>query len=127
MRRDEDALIVPEATIGFVFELTHVHVEGHAPQRACRKGGDQRLFVDDLAPRDVHEDRAWLHGGKSLRTDQPGRLRCPLTADHHAIALLEERMQTLGTFQAAESGWQDGIGRHPPPRADPPACPRWRT
>src|SRR6266705_3656727 len=102
MRGDEDALIVPEAAIGFVLKLTLIDVEGHPTQRARRKGGDQRLFVDDFAPRDVHEDRAWLHGGKSRRTDQPGRLRCPLTADHHAIALREERMQTLGTFQAAE-------------------------
>ena len=29
MRGDEDALVVPEATIGFMFELTHIDVEGH--------------------------------------------------------------------------------------------------
>src|SRR2546425_1333911 len=90
MRGDEDALIVPEATIGFMFELTHIDVQGRPPQLSRREGSDQRLFVDDFTPRDVHQDRARLHGSKGLPTDQLGRLRCPLTTDHHAVALLEE-------------------------------------
>src|SRR2546426_10413507 len=90
MRGDEDALIVPQAMIGFMFKLTHVDVQGHPPELSRRESSDQRLFVDDLTPRDVHQDSAWLHGGKGLPTDQLGRLRCPLTTDHHAVALLEE-------------------------------------
>src|SRR5439155_10437570 len=120
MRGDEDALIVPEATIGFMFKLTLIHVEGHSPQLSRREGSDQRLFVDDFTPRHVHQDGAGLHGGKGLPTDQLGRLWCPLTTDHHAVALLEESIETLGGFQAAESGWQYGIGRYPAPRAGHP-------
>src|SRR5262245_57423668 len=96
---DEDAFVVPEATIGFMFEFPHVDVEGHAPQPSRGEGGDQRLLVDDLAARDIYQNGARLHGGQRLRTDQLGRLRCPLTADHHAIALLEEGVETLGAFQ----------------------------
>src|SRR5438128_5124236 len=92
MRGDEDALIVPEATIGFMFELTHIDVQGRPPQLSRCEDGDQRLFVDDFTPRDVHQDGAGLHGRKGLPTDQLGRLRCPLTTDHHAVALLEESM-----------------------------------
>ena len=31
VRGDEHAIVVPEAAIGLVLELTHVDVEGHAP------------------------------------------------------------------------------------------------
>src|SRR5688572_18525301 len=106
VRSDENALVVPEATIGFVFELAHIDVEGHPSQRSRRKGGDQRFFVDDFTPRDVDQDGAWLHRGKGLPTDQLGRLRGPLTTDHHGIAFPEERAEMRGTLQAAESGWQ---------------------
>src|SRR5438105_15952072 len=50
VRGDEDTLIVPEATIRLVFELAHVDVEGHSPQRSGPEGRDPRLFVDDLPP-----------------------------------------------------------------------------
>src|SRR3981081_1791607 len=105
MRGDEDRLIVPEALIGFMFKLTHIDVQGHPPELSRRESSDQRLFVDDLTPRDVHQDSAWLHRGKGLPTDQLGRLRGPLTTDRHAVALREESIETLGAFQAAESGW----------------------
>src|SRR5262245_45375447 len=49
VRGDEDALVVPEATIRFMLELAHVHVEGRSPQSSRGEGGDQRLLVDDLA------------------------------------------------------------------------------
>src|SRR5688572_7800729 len=87
MRGDEDAVIVPEATIGFMFELTHIDVQRHPPQLSLREGSDQRLFVDDFTPRDIDENDAGLHGGESLSPDQPGRLWCPLTTDDHGIAL----------------------------------------
>src|SRR3989442_15321559 len=54
VRGDEDALIVPEATIGFMFKLPHIDVEGRPPQLSRGEGGDQCLFVDDFAPRDIH-------------------------------------------------------------------------
>src|SRR5882762_72012 len=92
MRGDEDALIVPEAAIGFMLELTDIDVEGHTPQLSRRESRDQRFFVDDFPPRDVHEDRAWLHRGEGLPTDQLGRLRRPLTANHHAVTLREQSM-----------------------------------
>src|SRR6266550_6807067 len=94
MRGDEDALIVPEATIGFMLKLTHIDVESRTPQLSRRESSDQCLFVDDFAPRDVHQDGAWLHRGEGLPTDQLGRLRCPLTADHHAVALREKSMRS---------------------------------
>src|SRR5215216_2048404 len=120
MRSDEDARIVPEATIGCMLELAHIDVEGHPPQPSRHESREQRLFVNDFTSRDVDQDHAWLHGGKGLPTDQLGRLRCPLTTDHHGIALLEERMQMLRAVQAAKAVWQDGIRHHPAPRADHP-------
>src|SRR5712692_10452130 len=90
MPSDEDVLIDPEATIGFMFEVIDIELYGRPSKLSRREGSDQRLFVDDFIPRDVHQDSAWLHGGKGLPTDQLGRLRCPLTTDHHAVALLEE-------------------------------------
>src|SRR5207244_13258070 len=115
-----EPLVAPQSMIVFIVKPTHVDVQGHPPELSRRESSDQRLFVDDLTPRDVHQDSAWLHGGKGLPTDQLGRLRCPLTTDHHAVALLEESIETLGAFQAAESGWQYGIGCHPAPRAGHP-------
>src|SRR5262245_12219409 len=120
MRGDEDTLIIPETTIGFMFKLTDIYVEGCSPQLSRREGSDQRLLVDDFASRDVHQDSARLHGGKSLPTDQLGRLRCPLTTDHHGVALPEESIEMLGAFQAAESGWKYGIGHYPAPGASHP-------
>src|SRR5207244_10943174 len=115
-----EPLVAPQSMIVFIVKPTHVDVQGHPPELSRRESSDQRLFVDDLTPRDVHQDSAWLHGSKGLPTDQLGRLRCPLTTDHHAIALLEENVEVLRAFQAAESCRQYGIGRHPAPRADHP-------
>src|SRR5262245_29505197 len=120
MRGDEDALVVPEATIGFPLELALVDVQGHPPQPSRRERRDQRFFVDDFTARDVDQDRAGLHGRKGLATDQLGRLRCPLTTDHHGVTLLEKSTEPLGALQAAESGWQDATGGEPAPRADHP-------
>ena len=43
MGGDEDALIVPEATIGLMFELALIDVQGRPPQLSRREGSDQRL------------------------------------------------------------------------------------
>src|SRR2546427_11383302 len=103
-----------------MFKPTHVDVQGPPPELSRRESSDQRLFVDDLTPRDVHQDSAWLHGGKGPPTNQLGRLRCPLTTDHHAFALLEETIETLGAIKAAESSFPYGIGCHPAARTDYP-------
>jgi len=58
VRRDEDALVVPEAAIRLALELPVVDVQGHAAQRPGRERGDQRLLVEDLSPCHVHQDGA---------------------------------------------------------------------
>src|SRR2546426_400800 len=56
MRGDEDALIVPEATIGFMFKLTLIDVEGRPPQLSRREGSDQppHLLADATGAHDAH-------------------------------------------------------------------------
>src|SRR5262245_24475890 len=86
--------------IGLALELFHVHVERDPAQRSCCEGRDQRLLVDDFARRDVHQKGAGLHGGEGLAADQPGRLRRPLAADRHGVAVREQSVETLLAFQA---------------------------
>ena len=63
MRGDEDAIIVPEATIGFMFKLTYIDVEGRPPEPSRCEGSDQRLFVDDFTPRELRTLLRWRTGG----------------------------------------------------------------
>src|SRR5262249_25095762 len=85
---------------------------------------DQRRLVDDLTARDVDQDHAQLHRRQRLTTDQSRRLRRPLTRDDHRVALAEERVQTVGTFEPAEPPARGGSARGAATRADPsPARP----
>src|SRR3984893_18940237 len=66
----------------------------------------QCLFVDDLAPGDVDEHRPRLHRRKAVLVEETGRLRRPLTADHHEIAIRQEPIEIPGAAKLAESRWQ---------------------
>jgi hypothetical protein len=49
-------------------------------------------------------------------TDQSRRLRRPLAANGHEVALPQQRVETLGTFETAESDGQRFAGRDLPAR-----------
>src|SRR5262249_23594886 len=57
--------------------------------------------VDDTAPR--------RHRSKAVLVEETGRLRCPLTADHHEIALRQEPIEIPGAAKLAESRWQEPV------------------
>src|SRR3974377_1984532 len=61
------------------------------------------LLVDDLTPGDVDEHAPCLHRCKTFLVEETGRLRCPLAADHHEIALRQEPIEIPGAAKLAES------------------------
>src|SRR5215510_2937790 len=67
------------------------------------------LLVDDLTPGDIDEHAPRLHRSKAVLVEETGRLRCPLAADHHEIALRQEPIEIPGAAKLAESRWQ-GLG-----------------
>src|SRR3974377_2321176 len=67
------------------------------------------LLVDDLTPGDVDEHAPCLHRCKTFLVEETGRLRCPLAADHHEIALRQEPIEISGAAQLAESRWQGPV------------------
>src|ERR1700730_12933032 len=79
------------------------------------------FLVDDLTPGDVDEHAPHLHRCKAVLVEETGRLRCPLAADHHEIALRQEPIEIPGAAELAESRWQGPVwvrvaagGDHPP-------------
>src|SRR5262249_39077249 len=66
----------------------------------------KRLLVDDLTPGDVDEHGPRPHRCEAVLVEETGRLRCPLTADHHEIALRQEPIEILRPAKLAESRWQ---------------------
>src|SRR5260370_30355542 len=67
------------------------------------------LLVDDLAPSDVDEHAPRLHRSKAVLVEETGRLRCPLAADHHEIALRQEPIEISGAAKLAESRWRGPV------------------
>src|SRR5258706_2643118 len=67
------------------------------------------LLVDDLTPGDVDEHAPRLHRSKAVLVEETGRLRCPLAADHHEIALRQEPIEIPGAAKLAESRWQGPV------------------
>src|SRR5260370_40023518 len=67
------------------------------------------LLVDDLTPGDVDEHAPRLHRSKAVLVEEMGRLRCPLAADHHEIALRQEPIEIPGAAKLAESRWQGPV------------------
>src|SRR5579871_1557572 len=67
------------------------------------------LLVDDFAPGDVDEHGPRLHRCKAVLVEQTGRLRCPLAADHHEIALRQEPIEIPGAAKLAESRWEGPV------------------
>src|SRR6516162_4247267 len=67
------------------------------------------LLVNDLTPGDVDEHAPRLHRSKAVLVEETGRLRCPLAADHHEIALRQEPIEIPGAAKLAESRWQGPV------------------
>src|SRR5262249_36216750 len=67
------------------------------------------LLVDDLTSGDVDEHAPRLHRSKAVLVEETGRLRCPLAADHHEIALRQEPIEIPGAAKLAESRWQGPV------------------
>src|SRR5262245_20774604 len=118
MRGDQDALVLPEAGIGGVLELALVDVEADAAQLARCERIDQRRFIDDLAARDVDQHRSRAHRLERRAADPTGRLRRPLAADGHELALARPHMKTLRALETAESRRQSFPRRDVAPGAD---------
>src|SRR5262249_22743882 len=67
------------------------------------------LLVNDLTPGDVDEHAPRLHRSKAVLVEETGRLRCPLAADHHEIALRQEPIEISGAAKLAESRWRGPV------------------
>src|SRR5215831_16082509 len=75
------------------------------------------LLVDNLTPSDVDDHAPRLHRSKAVLVEKTGRLRCPLAADHHEIALRQEPIEIPSAAKLAESRWQGPVwGRVPTTR-----------
>src|SRR5262245_26865522 len=118
MRSDQDTLVLPEAGIGGVLELALVDCEADATQLARCERVDQGRLVDDLAAGDVDQHRSLAHRFERRAANQPRRLRRPLAADSHELALAEQRMKTLRALETAESRRQSFPRRDVAPGAD---------
>src|SRR5215470_5989092 len=86
-----------------------------ALKRVC-----EGLLVDDLTPGDVDEHAPRLHRSKAVLVEETGRLRCPLAADHHEIALRQEPIEIAGAAKLAERWWQGPLWMRMAASADDP-------
>src|SRR5262245_57133099 len=96
VRRDEHARIRPQARWWRMLELTNIDVEGSAAQMFAGERVRERLFVDDLATRDVDQHAPGLHGSEASGIEQAVRLRGPLASDHHELAFREIGVEISG-------------------------------
>src|SRR5262245_38001470 len=106
MRRDQHPGIGPEPWRWRVLELADIDIERCAAQMIALERVGEGLLVDDLTPGDVDEHAPRLHRCKAVLVEETGRLRCPLAADHHEIALRQEPIEIPGAAKLAESRWQ---------------------
>src|SRR5450759_5187301 len=67
------------------------------------------FLVDDRTPGDGDAHAAHLQRCKAVLVEETGRLRCPLAADHHEIALRQEPIEIPGAAELAESRWQGPV------------------
>src|SRR3954470_4099909 len=64
------------------------------------------FLVDDLTAGHVNEHAPHLHSCKVVLVEETSRLRCPLAADHHEIALRQEPIEIPAAPELAEPRWQ---------------------
>ena len=124
MRRDQHPRIGPEPRHGRVLEFTDIDIERRAAQTIALEGVGEGFLVDDLAPGDVDEHGPRLHRGKAVLVEEMGRLRRPLAADHHEIALRQEPIEITGAAKLAESRWQGPVWVQVAAGADDPHAER---
>ena len=109
MRRDQYPGIGPEPCGWRVFEFADINVECCAAQMITLERVGEGVLVDDLTPGDVDEHAPRLHRCKAVLVEETGRLRCPLAADHHEIALRQESIEIAGAAKLAESRGQGPV------------------
>ena len=89
-----------------MLEFADINIKRCAAQMIALKRVGEGLLVDDLTPGDVDEHAPRLHRSKAVLDEETGRLRCPLAAYHHEIALRQEPIEIPGAAKLAESRWQ---------------------
>src|SRR5215471_16399505 len=92
-----------------MLEFADINIKRCAAQMIALERVGEGLLVDDLTPRDVDEHAPRLHRCKAVLVEETGRLRCPLAADHHEIALGQEPIEIPGAGKRAESRWQGPV------------------
>ena len=92
-----------------MLEFADINIERCAAQMIALERVGEGLLVDDLTPGDVDEHAPRLHRCKAVLIEETGRLRCPLAADHHEIALRQEPIEIPGAAKLAESRWQGPV------------------
>src|SRR5689334_22019952 len=103
MRRDQHPRIGPEPRRRRVLEFADIDVERRASQMVALQRVGQRLLVDNLTPGHIDEYAARLHLRKAVLVEKTRRLRCPLAADHHEVALPQEPVEILRPAELAKS------------------------
>src|SRR5215212_7834401 len=71
---------------------------------------EERVLIDDLAPRDVDQHAAALHRREAVLVEQASRLRGPLTANCDEIALRQKPVESLRPADFAEALRQGRTG-----------------
>src|SRR3954471_18681776 len=77
---------------------------------ACQSFG-QGVLIDNFAARDIHQDAARLHRCEARVREQAIRLRRPLAADRHDIAVRQKPVQLSRAGNSAETRLQAAVWR----------------
>src|SRR6478672_11463082 len=90
MRRDEDALVIPQAPVRRALEFALIDVQRNTPEFALSKRTEQRFFVDNLTAGNVDQNGTRPQSGKSVAADQMGGLFRPWTRNCYEIGLPQQ-------------------------------------
>src|SRR5215212_9280754 len=110
MWRDQYPAIRPEKRHWRALELADIDIERRAAQMVAFERAEERVLIDDLAPRDVDQHAVGLHRREAVLVEQAGCVRGPLTAYCDEIALRQKPVESLRPADFAKAVRQGRAG-----------------
>src|SRR5690242_3020579 len=118
MRRDEDALVVPQAPVRRTLELTLIDVERDSTEFALFQDSQKCGFNDHLPAGDVDQNCTARQSGKNVGAQQMSCLFCPWTSNRDEIGLPQQFIQSSARFKTRKSRRRIFVLDSTPPRSD---------
>src|SRR5215213_377228 len=110
MWRDQYPAIRPEPRHWRALELADIDIQHRAAQMVALQRVEERVLIDDLAPRDVDQHAAALHRREAVLVEQASRFGGPLTAYCDEIALRQKPVESLRPADFAKTLRQGRTG-----------------